>query len=77
MNTETLEIWLANLKEKLIAVLEQEADDTIGAIENERIWAAGSPDDVTTDMHNSNIEDLEEYNKLIKTLRAHIDDFKY
>lgn len=49
--------------EKRIELLKEMLDDTIGAIENEKIWAAGSETNTEKKMHLKNIPALEERKK--------------
>lgn len=62
--SEIVTEWLKDL-------YSDELEDTIGAIENERIWQNGADDDEGIDMHENNIQDLEEYAEVLQNL---IDD---
>jgi hypothetical protein len=42
-------------------MLTEEIDDAYDSIKNEKLWVLGAPDESTTEMHLSNIENLVEY----------------
>jgi len=60
MNDATMAYeWFRNL-------IDEEIQQELGTIENERIWANGSPDDDTAEMHEGNINSHELYIRILK-----------
>ena len=59
--------------EWLTQILQAESEEVTGAISNEHLWALGSDTDSETEMHLSNIDQLNEYLETIKALKALIE----
>ena len=61
--------------EKRIKMFEEMLDDTVGAIDNEKIWAAGSETNTAKKMHLGNIAALEERKNNLSYLIDIYEDF--
>jgi len=64
---ETVKEWLKELYKGAI-------EEARGTIENERVWANGSPDAETAAMHEQNVELQEEYIAELTKRLAEIED---
>ena len=62
------------VKEWLKEMYKNEIDETVGAIENERMWSNGADDVEAASMHEGNIESLEEYVEVLQNLLDEVDD---
>ena len=62
------------VKEWLRELYKNEIDETLGTIENERIWSNGADDEEGAEMHERNIESLEEYIEVLQNLLDEIGD---
>jgi len=63
-----------NISEWLKAMYDAEIAETKGSISNERLWANGSPDEQTAQMHLDNIEELERYIETLERLKRAVDE---
>lgn len=63
MADELIKEWLKNL-------IDEEIETEKGTISNERIWGNGASNDAEVSMHQSNIENHEQYIKVLEEIKA-------
>lgn len=59
-------------KERLDRLYSTAIEGIAGDISNERIWANGSPDEQSAQMHLDNIEELESWQENLETIKDNI-----
>lgn len=62
-----------NIKVWLLAMLSNEIDIELAAIDNERTWADGVDDHDTREMHLANAKEHESYVEVLRGLHARVE----
>ena len=62
-----------NIKVWLLAMLSNEIDIELSAIDNERTWADGASNPDTREMYLANAEEHENYVEVLRGLRARVE----
>lgn len=57
------------MKIRLLAMIDEEMKQVVGMISNETVWMHGSATEEESQMHMSNIADLEEYRDTLLRIR--------
>lgn len=60
------------MKIRLLAMIDEEMKQVVGMISNETIWMHGSATEEESQMHVSNIADLEEYKDTLLRMREKV-----